>query len=976
MKTISLFAICLLFYFSGIAALTYEVLWVRHLGLIFGNTVYAAATVMMTYMFGLAIGSHYAGKLASLIKKPVKVFGFLEIATALYALSIPYIFDFIQYSYRFAAVNISDSIFFLTFVRVLLALILLLIPTAMMGATLPVLAKGFLNKIDHFGSRLGLLYGINTLGAVSGVLLAGFLFIPKFGMNISNLIAVSLDLLVGIIAVGTSYFYENKLHTNINKPISIVRKRTKLANWLLISVGISGFISLAMEIIWFRALILIFGSTTYSFSAMLGIFLIGLSGGSLLISFFADKIKNPGIIFGISSTLIGFYTLGSLYFFSAMPEFLLNNLMLNTSPTWEKMISLKFLISIFFLLIPTLLFGVSFTMGVKVVRNQISSSSETVGEAAMFNTIGAALGAFFGGFILLPNIGMRYGLIICSILIIGLGVSLLYWFIQTKQKKIFIPSIVILITFLFLINPPTWNKKIISSGPYFSPWEYVKNNKIILSDKLESERLLFYNEGITSTISVFRDLGEDLQYASQGKVEADTTERSMMLQRMMGHLPMLFHPNPQRVVNIGLGAGVTFGAVSCYPAKHLEVVEFEPSVVNVAKIWKNKNHNVINNPNIKITINDGRNHLFINKEPYDVITSDPFEPVMAGAANLYTVDFFELAKSRLATNGIMAQYLPLYELSYEDYQMIMRSFAEVFPDCIIFFTGFDSILLGGKNENTLHLPIAEKKFEITQVRESLSEIGFNDPEMLLSMYVARLSNENKIWDQGNLNSDNNPYIEFSAPKSTFYYTPDENQGVLLKHYSSIPEELMDNLSEDKKQLVLDSHKAMKIMLSANIQQARETDKLAGIELQDLYQVTKMLQQASEISPNNPVIANELCANLFIIAESSRERGLIDDAFLGYNEILKYKKTEFWPILQIFNICMEKGDLEKASYALQYGLESYPNSPLFLGLKGKFIASTQPNRLDEGLVLIKQAIETLPEYKPLKKDYEMIKSLKR
>ena len=173
-----------------------------------------------------------------------------------------------------------------------------------------------------------------------------------------------------------------------------------------------------------------------------------------------------------------------------------------------------------------------------------------------------------------------------------------------------------------------------------------------------------------------------------------------MLQRMMGHLPMLFHPNPQQVLNIGLGAGVTFGAVSCYPAEHLEVVEFEPSVVNVAKIWGTKNHNVLDHPHVKVTINDGRNHLFTTSKSYDVITSDPFEPVMAGAANLYTVDFFELAKSKLSNDGIMAQYLPLYELSYDDYQMIMRSFAEVFPDCIIFFTGFDTILLGAKNNKS------------------------------------------------------------------------------------------------------------------------------------------------------------------------------------------------------------------------------------------------------------------------------------
>lgn len=375
--------ICLLFYFSGIAALTYEVLWVRHLGLIFGNTVYAAATVMMTYMFGLAVGAHYAGRLAKKIKRPVRMFGILEILTALYALCVPLIFDVIQNIYKFIAINVSDSILLLTVVRVLLALVLLLIPTAMMGATLPVLSKGFLMKVDRFGSRLGLLYGINTLGAVSGVLLAGFVFIPQLGMNVSNFVAVGLDSLVGIVSLLLARKFDQSpevvsglsVETELLSPI----KKSRKAYGLLIALGVSGFISLALEVVWFRALILIFGSTTYSFSAMLGIFLIGLSLGSLIISRYADRFKNPAIIFGCSAMLIGTYSLLSLNWFTKMPEFLLSNLMLSGGePSWEKMIGLKFVITLIFLLVPTLLFGASFTAATKAIRQAMNSSTEAV----------------------------------------------------------------------------------------------------------------------------------------------------------------------------------------------------------------------------------------------------------------------------------------------------------------------------------------------------------------------------------------------------------------------------------------------------------------------------------------------------------------------------------------------------------------------------------------------------------------------
>jgi len=974
MKTISLFAVSLLFYFSGIAALTYEVLWVRHLGLIFGNTVYAAATVMMTYMFGLAIGAHYAGRLANKIRNPLKIFGFLELATALYALCIPFIFDLIQYSYKFVSLNISDSFVLLTIVRVFLSLILLLIPTAMMGATLPVLAKGFLLKIDHFGSRLGILYGVNTLGAVTGVLLAGFLFIPKLGMFNSNILAVSLDTVVGITAlIFSNSAFARISHKEEEKNNSRSILKSSSARWLLVAIGVSGFIALSMEVVWFRALILVFGSTTYSFSAMLGIFLIGLSIGSLIISKFADKIKNPALIFGCSAIFIGIYTLLSLYFFTLMPDILLKGLMLDSLPSWEKMIGLKFLISLIFLLIPTILFGVSFTAATKAIRQEISSSSEAVGEAAMFNTIGAALGAFFGGFILLPNTGMKIGLVICSFIALLLGVLLVWSYIFSHRKKIIVIGSTLVILFIFSLYPPKWDNQIISAGPYFSPWGYIRDGKIIFQEKLHAERLLYFNEGVTSTISVVKDLSEDLHYCSQGKTEADTTERSMMLQRMMGHLPMLFHPNPQQVLNIGLGAGVTFGAVSCYPAEHLEVVEFEPSVVNVAKIWGTKNHNVLDHPNVTVTINDGRNHLFTTSKSYDVITSDPFEPVMAGAANLYTVDFFELAKSKLSDDGIMAQYLPLYELSYDDYQMILRSFAEVFPDCIIFFTGFDTILLGAKNNQSFDLPIASKKFEINEVNNSLSEIGFQSPKMLLSMFVARLSEENKIWDQGDLNTDNRPYIEFSAPKSTFHYTPAENQAVLLKHYSPVPYKLIENLTSDQKENVTKAHEAMKILLEANIEQSKASDKITQLPPQDvLYDVTRMLEEAVNLSPNNPVVINEYCANMIIIGDSQKNAGDLDQAFLSYNEILKYKPKEFWPIFHILDICIQKKEVNNAAYVLDHGLEHYPDSPLFLAKKGLFIAGVLPNQFEQAKKLFNQAINELPNYQPIKDDFDVIK----
>ncbi len=955
--------ICLLFYFSGIAALTYEVLWVRHLGLIFGNTVYAAATVMMTYMFGLALGSHFSGKWASKIKRPVRFFGILEVATALYALSVPLIFKLIQVLYRYVALNVSDSLAFLTFVRVVLALVLLLIPTAMMGATLPVLSKGFLTRVERFGSRLGILYGVNTLGAVSGVLLSGFIFIPKLGMTVSNVVAVCLDASVGLIAIYLSRTMDKspEIAEGIEQDAKVeitTFKRGKLANWLLLAIGASGFLSLSFEVVWFRALIQVFGSTTYSFSAMLAVYLIGLSVGAMVISRFVDRIKNPALVFGVAAMLTGIFTLISLGWFTEMPEFLLIA-MSKSASNWHVMIGLKFVITLIFLLVPTMLFGASFTLAVKAIRSALNSSPRAVGEAAMFNTLGAALGAFFGGFILLPALGMLNSLSVCAFLTLALGLVLCWFFAQEMKFKGAVLGVAVLTVIGFTAAPPEWDKLVLSSGPHFTPWSHIKDGKVTWTDELRSQRLLYYNEGLTATTSVILDASEFLFYSSHGKVEADTTDRGMVIQRMMAHLPMLFHPNPQRVMNLGLGAGVTFGSVACYPAEHMEVVEIEPSAGDVARVWGEWNDHVMDNPNIKVTINDGRNHLFVGGEPYDVITSDPFEPVVAGAGNLYTVDFFELAKSRLNDGGFMAQFLPLYEMSNEDYQMIMRSFATAFPDCVIFFTGVDTILVGSKRGDW-SFSVVEEKFKIPAVAKSLEEIGFTRPEDILSMFVARVDTNDPEFTGSKVNTDNHPIIEFNTPKSKYkyQYTTDLNQQSLLEHYSEIPAEMMQELTEQQKEVALKSHKAMKMTLQANILRSNNNYK----------ENIMMLMQAAELVPENPIVLNELGASLAISAKSVMNNGHTQQAAAQFQLLRKYKPDDFWAIYHLVGLYMQLGDVQNANKALGYGLLKYPESPLFIALRGRFRGTMgDVNAACEDL---KSAIQQLPEYILFWEDYEV------
>ncbi|MCK5529490.1 MAG: fused MFS/spermidine synthase, partial [Kiritimatiellae bacterium] len=657
-------------------------------------------------------------------------------------------------------------------------------------------------------------------------------------------------------------------------PASPLKPRVRL---LLITAGISGFLGLSFEVVWFRTLILVFGSTTYSFSTMLAIFLLGISVGAIALGWISDKVKHPALLFGMCATGIGIYSLTSLYWFNSMPEWLLQHLA-TYGFSWENMISAKFIMAFKFLFIPALLFGISFTAVTKAVRILMPSRSRTIGDVSAFNTIGAAIGAIAAGFVILPLLGMEMSIIVLSFAAIALGTLL----VATEPKLKWNSRIPVIATgaicmIVIILFTPKWEKTLLAAGPYFSPWMYVQNGEITLNKKLQSERLLFFKEGRTSTISTVKDANEVIFFSSNGKVEADTAKRSMTLQRMMGHLPMLFHPNPKQVMNIGLGAGVTFGSLGCRPVEHLEVVEIEPEVKNVAMVWGDLNHRIVERDDAIITINDGRNHLFATSRKYDVITSDPFEPVMAGAGNLYTIEHFEQAKRCLAKGGIMAQFLPMYELSKEDYLIIARSFTHVFPRTVLFFTGYDTVLVGFTDDANIDLKIAQKNYQIPAVKRSLSEIGFTSAEMILGMFVANLA-DNDVIGNGTLNTDNHPVIEFSAPRSTLHYTPDINMQTLLDIFSPIPEELAKTLTQEQLAQVTAEHQALQKTLQASIA------KVKG----DGEKFFQLLQEAMQLTPNNPVIKNEMVLNLVASADNLRMGGDPANAWMQYQIALQFQ----------------------------------------------------------------------------------------
>ncbi|MCE9612949.1 MAG: hypothetical protein K8T26_01650 [Lentisphaerae bacterium] len=919
-------AVLVLVVFSGMAALVYEILWFRQLGLIFGNTVQAAATGLAAFMLGLAWGAHRASRWAPRTANPLRLFATLEAGIGLYALAVPAAMWLLHHVYVLAAQAIPEASAGLTMLRFVLALIILLTPTTLMGASLPVVAEAVLRRREQFGSRLGWLYGCNTAGATLGVLACGFVLVPVLGMRAANLLGATINLTVGacawFLSRGAAGASAAPSAPDASDGDDASPSIVPLPS-LLVVAALCGFLALAFETIWFRALVLIFGATTYSFTIMVAVFLVGIALGAGALGRLVDWPRHAAWTLAGGLAAGGLWTLLSVRLYDSAPELLLH-MLVRHGFTWETMLLAKIAIAVAFLLPLAVLSGLSFTAVARLVRDRTASAGTALSAVFSANSLGSAAGAVIAGFAMLPALGLERSLLALGAcgLLLALAVA---WRLRTDPwpLRLGFAAVVLTAAGALRLHAGHWDPLLLSSGAYFNPRTHVRNGEVHLRDELRSLDLLFYQEGKTATVAVTRAPGGRLYYSSQGKVEADTTEPGMSLQRLQGHLPMLFHPNPRRVLNIGLGAGVTAGALTCYPDAEIDVVDIEPAATNVAAVWADFNHDLIRRGRFRLIANDGRNHLLVTKTRYDVITSDPFEPVMAGAASLYTVEHFRLARSRLAPGGLVAQFLPLYELSSEDVMTILRSFLKVFPRSAIFLTGVETVLIGLDDDAHLDFATVAAKFALPEVRDSLLEIGIDRPERMLELMVADLTRANVVMGGGKLHTDDHPIIEFSAPKSTLTYWVDQNLNVLLAHFEPIPEVYLAGLAPDVAASVRQAHEGMRTLLLGCIRRSRG----------DLRGSLTQLREAANQAPSNPIVETELVRTLSMLANEARGAGRTDEALAYDREILHLKPRDFSALHSMVSLLYDTAP-EEAHEMLRQALAAYPDECLLLALRGR------------------------------------------
>ncbi len=718
-----------LFYLSGIAGLIYQVLWLRRLSVVFGVTVYAASTVLAAFMAGLALGSALSGRVIRRGISPLAAFGAAEILIGVTGLLSPILLDAASAVYVVFYGISPDSLSLLTIARLVCSFAILALPTTMMGITLPLLTAAVSRQADSAGTSVSWLYALNTLGAMTGTLLAGYILIPAIGIRMAFLLAAALNVFVGATALWLGRSRQSANESPISNLTSAIDHQSETINlrFLWQVVAVSGFAALALEIVWFRLMLQFVVATTEAFTAMLTTVLGGIAAGGMLAAVILRSRRDHSASLGILQALTGIAAVGSMSF-----------LLWTVQHGWETMeLWRAVLIAI---LPPSLCMGIGFPLALGLAARSGGAAgagelASRIGRLYSLNVAGAILGSLVGGFILLPRAGSVNALIVLGAMYVVSGLILV---IASRGAW-------------------RWGAVIAIAAAFFLIARDLPDPFRVAIDRRYGNLLLEFwrDEGPQTAVSVRASQYQHVLYLD-GLHQANDQPAMVTLHRAIGHLPMVLHGAPKEVLVVGMGGGATPGAVSQYAGTRVQVVELSDSVRKAAPYFAHVNYDLLNRPNVDIRIDDGRNFLALTKRRFDVITADIIQPGHAGAGFVYSKEYFTLVRNALHEDGVVLQWIGLRP--FVEYTLIMRTFLEVFPHATLWY---DANFMVGTLKPLSIDPAALDRLRLQpETREALDAVGLKKFENLRSWFTAGPDEMRAFVGAGPVLTDDRPLVEY------------------------------------------------------------------------------------------------------------------------------------------------------------------------------------------------------------------------
>ncbi|MBX3009172.1 MAG: fused MFS/spermidine synthase [Melioribacteraceae bacterium] len=775
--------IALFFVMTGATGLVYQIVWFKYLALFLGNTTYAQMIVLSTFLGGLALGNYFFGRKADYYKNHLMAYAILELFIGLYCILYPFITSFWGDVFISTASNYNydGRNFVFNFLRFVSSATLLLLPTIAMGGTLPILSKYFVENLNNTRKDVATLYFLNSFGAVWGILIAGFQLIPGFGLQPTIIAAAIVNIFVGLFALLISKFNTATDKLLDEKSDELIIEETETAQSgdssligtiLIIAAGLSGMAALLYEMVWTRLFITIFGSSTYAFSLMLIAFISGITIGSFLITlkFFMrfNKIKMVALLQVLIATSTGLI----LIFYERFAYILwqLASLFTKNDTTFSLFLVVQFSLCFLVLVIPTIFMGMTLPAIVDIIAAKNRLIGKTVGTVFSVNTLGTVAGVVLTGLVFIPMFGIK------STFEIGIAINLFAAIIITMsyksimiQKKIGYVISAVAIYILYVFMSPAWDVNISIGGVFRALKEDAPPSYADYKNYVANYKVLFYKEGTNANVAVTLTPPPLIQkrLVINGKPDASSVT-DMPTQKLIAQIPMILHENPKNVFVVGFGSGATIGSVLTHPINKVDCAEISVEVIEAGKYFKEENGDCLNNDKLNLYNEDALTLLKLSKEKYDVIISEPSNPWIAGIGNLFSVEYFNLCKSKLADNGIMVQWFHMYESDDQIVKLVLNTFRSVFPNSTVWQgVSTDLIIVGFKNQFTPNFTNIDKKINIPSVKKDLASIGVNNTLTLLTSQSLSRRGIFLAADAKEINSEFHPRLEFLAPKS-FY----------------------------------------------------------------------------------------------------------------------------------------------------------------------------------------------------------------
>lgn len=767
-------AITGLFFLSGAVGLVYEVVWGKYLGAILGHTGVAHAVVLATFMGGLALGNALLGGVADRVKNQLYLYAWLELGVGLLAALSPMSMGLLAKAYVALATSLGLGGGALLTAKIAVAALALLPPTLLMGGTLPALSRFITSSMATMQASIARLYFLNSFGAVAGSLVAGYVWIPAYGLDRALFLGAGINVLVGLAALGLSKrlaaMAPAEPADEAAQPDAPVYGQGQVRA-ILVAVAVSGFVSLAFEVAWIRLLSLVLGSSTYSFSLMLAAFVGGIANGSWLIHRGKVPGRDPYRQFAWAQWGIALSVLATLPFYEQLPAAMIAlREGLPRTDTGFYLYQVVQLASCFVLMLaPATCIGMTLPLASRVVTRAVDEVGAKVGAVFSLNTLGNVTGALMAGLVLLPALGLR-GTIVAGV---AVNLVLAALVVLAGQRAALMPRLALAIAPLIGFTAyhavvPGWDMQVLGMGA-FRPDVAVRIAQAGgMREAARAREILFLRDDATATIEVgkLRASGE-IMVRTNGKVDASSMG-DLATQKLLAHVPLMLKPDADRVLVVGLGSGITVGAALTHPVKAVDVVEISPAMIEANRYFAEANGHALDDPRVRVHLDDAAGYMRLNDARYDVVISEPSNPWVAGVGNLFTTEFYEEASRHLKPGGMMVQWFHTYEMDEDTFRLVLRTFADHFPHVSMWQTQSNDVMLVGAHDPATVAPAAlAARLGLSTVHGDLAKIGISRPSSLLALQIGSDAGVRRLAGDGPLNMQTRPILEYQAPKA-FY----------------------------------------------------------------------------------------------------------------------------------------------------------------------------------------------------------------